>query len=1503
MERNGNKTSRNYTTRNTAPKNFNNLVGSPENSKKRNKNKAVPKTVNTTVSEQNKNVESGTSKTLESLTNNLEQSSNVTSNAANTTNLPVIEEANLNPKTDKQEDTTSDVEDYEEEDSIEEYDELTELANELTREEVLQALRDFKKQKTKPHRTASILNSLFRPPSASLTQTSSLAPARTLTTSLTNTNSPVQLPSSSQRTPVRSPFNTFVQSATSSHLIKINNKIHCESFRVFASSATAFINECTLKNLPADQLSTALIDAVKPEYSNIVMDTFNTLTEEGPYDILKIMRMLLIRIFKTREKHALLNTIKQGNNNVVLHNELFNMALTLLNIPSDDIGINYTYRNSLNDRLRKIAEDKTPANLFEFQSIMANYMEPDNSSVSRKNDFYKHKSSNHKVKRYDNPKEEVTGRQPRYKPKEKPDQSKKYSKFPDKKDKNNNANLVSGSNLDSRPVGQATSSDLRSPIPVIFDSGSTYNIFNIDVINATLSPTDIKLLSFNDTSIQVFGKCQITLEITPSWDKPKTVSLTVLAAKSPRNVIGAQAMKEYFSSEMIRYFTRETQLKSSKHVSNFVSPVLVPTNQSVSPILVSHTQSQDSNKTTAVVKIPNSTSLIKSSPSSIAAIDKLIITQDGFKSDSKMINHFPDLAGKILINQNLKGPSSHPFAKIELKLTKDLNNVKTNWRNYLPHVSKEEVSKRIAEMIRDNIIEEAEDDQNFNVPIIATKKKDGSIRICSNAKTLNFLTADTTNYPLPNNDELLLWILDKRPKFLSHIDLNNAYWLFKIVENSRDLTKFRFNGKTYRWVRMCFGLKEAASKFQHLIDTILVKCQDCSRALIDDIMVVDYEDNLPNATAVIELLNEFNMRINPSKSVFAAKETTLLGHLIGVDSLKPDPKKIETILAARAPNSKLELQKFLGLTNYLRKFYDKYAECAAPLQAAINKRFSWTPDLQKAFDDFKRLFAEDVSLRSFNSKLPATLYVDASQIAVASSLQQDQIPIAVFSKKLSKSQQNWSALQREVYAIVEAVKNFKKFFRLTNITIHTDNMTLASAYESLRTTARRAISNWISELAEMNLHIVWSQQNIIADLYSRLIPNDTSSTVDSVQSDDATNQAIMEIHKLHGHPGIKVTMSLLVNSKTCLHLPLGTLRKLTADIVHKCNECSKWKATKRTFHQWNSSFKQPNEVLHVDLAELPPDREGFKFVLVSRDACSGFTTLTPLKDKSANSVADALFRHFCHHGFPGVINSDNGSEFLNSVLTKLKENFKIETHLSLPYTPQSNGTAEIGVKIFKTKLLTLLDGNLDHWNRIIPWVQAITNFSPATRSNIEPSFLHFGRKVAVPPMVFESVPSSITSRLENIQAFQKHLPDFLDFVNSIRQNEVKSFNTSNKVSNDILPNGTIVHLIDHLRGSKTNPRYIGPFLVKTFLENSKSYILTFQNGKELKGSYPLQSLKVAGNIDNTRFTVKKILEEDVANQEFLCEVEENNDLWWLHISSFDNKDIIKRFRKQVSKKK
>ena len=360
-------------------------------------------------------MESGKPKPLELSTNNLEQPSTVTSTTANLTKLTVIEEANPNPKTDKKEDTNSYVEDNEEEDSGEEddeqsEDELTELINELTREEALQVLKNFKNQKMKTIRPASISNSLFRPTftsSASLTQISSPAPARNLPTSLTNTIRPVQLPSSSQTTtPVRSPINTFVPSTSTFHPIKINNKIHCESFRAFVSSATAFLNECTLKNLPVDQFPTALIDAVKPEYSNIVMETFNAIREES-HDLLSIIRMLLMCIFKTQEKYALMKTIKQGNNtNIVLHNELFNMALTLLNIPSNDFGITYTYRNSLNDRLQRIAEDKTPSNLYEFQSIMANYMEPVNSSNSRKNHFPKQKYSNQKVKRYDNPKKE-----------------------------------------------------------------------------------------------------------------------------------------------------------------------------------------------------------------------------------------------------------------------------------------------------------------------------------------------------------------------------------------------------------------------------------------------------------------------------------------------------------------------------------------------------------------------------------------------------------------------------------------------------------------------------------------------------------------------------------------------------------------------------------------------------------------------------------------------------------------------------------------------------------------------------------------------------------------------------------------------------------------------------------------------------------------------------------------------------------------------------------------
>ena len=128
---------------------------------------------------------------------------------------------------------------------------------------------------------------------------------------------------------------------------------------------------------------------------------------------------------------------------------------------------------------------------------------------------------------------------------------------------------------------------------------------------------------------------------------------------------------------------------------------------------------------------------------------------------------------------------------------------------------------------------------------------------------------------------------------------------------------------------------------------------------IDDIVVVGGNtlEHLQNPGCVLSRLREAGLRVKPSKCRFLLKEVKFLGHIISEKGISTDPGKTEAIQKWPVPSSKRELQQFLGLANYYRRFIKSFALIAKPLQRLTEKGapFEWTAACgQKSFDDLRK---------------------------------------------------------------------------------------------------------------------------------------------------------------------------------------------------------------------------------------------------------------------------------------------------------------------------------------------------------------------------------------------------------------------------------------------------------------------------------------------------------------------------------------------------------------------
>jgi transposase InsO family protein len=143
-----------------------------------------------------------------------------------------------------------------------------------------------------------------------------------------------------------------------------------------------------------------------------------------------------------------------------------------------------------------------------------------------------------------------------------------------------------------------------------------------------------------------------------------------------------------------------------------------------------------------------------------------------------------------------------------------------------------------------------------------------------------------------------------------------------------------------------------------------------------------------------------------------------------------------------------------------------------------------------------------------------------------------------------------------------------------------------------------------------------------------------------------------------------------------------------------------------------------------------PTSNGYRFVLVYLDVFTGYIVLTPLADKTANSVKQTLLNNFINYGCPAICQSDNALEFTAKKIELMLKEVSIQHNLSSQYNPRANGRVERQVGNFKSVLVKLLhsDGNpVDNWSTYIPRIQYFLNSRISSVIGVSPFFLMYGR--------------------------------------------------------------------------------------------------------------------------------------------------------------------------------
>lgn len=426
--------------------------------------------------------------------------------------------------------------------------------------------------------------------------------------------------------------------------------------------------------------------------------------------------------------------------------------------------------------------------------------------------------------------------------------------------------------------------------------------------------------------------------------------------------------------------------------------------------------------------------------------------------------------------------------------TKDNIPVYTKSYRY-PFSLKEEVQNQIDKMLNQGIIQHS--NSPWSSPIwIVPKKLDASgnkkWRLVVDYRKLNEKTIDD-RYPVPNITD----ILDKlgRCQYFSTIDLASGFHQIEMSPEDVEKTAFSVDGGHYEFVRMPFGLKDAPATFQRYMDnTLREHIGKTCLVYMDDIIVfsTSLQEHLVNLDKIFNTLRFYNLKVQVDKCEFLQKEVAFLGHVVTPERVKPNPQKIDVIKNWPLPKNEKELKGFLGVVGYYRKFIQDFARIAKPLTQQLRKgeTIHHSSEFISAFEKCKQILTSSHVLQYPDFTKDFILTTDASNYALGAVLSQGPVgndkPIAFASRTLSKTEENYSTIEKELLAIDWACKYFRPYLYGRKFKLYTDHKPLTYAL-NLKTSNDRIV--------RMRLRISQYQcdpkyrpgkQNVVADGLSRI---------------------------------------------------------------------------------------------------------------------------------------------------------------------------------------------------------------------------------------------------------------------------------------------------------------------------------------------------------------------------------------------------------------------------------
>ncbi|XP_062713751.1 uncharacterized protein LOC134290601 [Aedes albopictus] len=679
----------------------------------------------------------------------------------------------------------------------------------------------------------------------------------------------------------------------------------------------------------------------------------------------------------------------------------------------------------------------------------------------------------------------------------------------------------------------------------------------------------------------------------------------------------------------------------------------------------------------------------------------------------------------------------------------------------------QEVNREIDRMIALDVIEEAQFSP-WNNPLVAIKKKTGQYRVCLDARHLNSVMVNE-GYPIPQIAAITNNL--RSSKYISSIDLKDAIWQLPLHPGSRQLTAFTVPSRGhFQFNVVPFELCTASQALARLMTHLFADLEPLVFHYLDDIIICSetFEEHIALLEEVARRLRQANLTISSEKSKFCRK----------------NEEKIQAIEQFPTPTTRKEVQRFLGVCNWYRRFIAGFSQLAAPLTNLTSgkTKFRWNPIAEEAFLKLKAALVSAPVLAMPDYSKPFAIACDASDTAIGAVLTQEingeEHPISYFSQKLSASERKYSVTERECLAVIRAIEKFRGYVEGIRFVVHCDHAALSYLKSMKNPTA--LMSRWLLRLNAFDFEIRYRKGfiNVVPDALSRTVA-EAVFTVDQVL--DPWYRKLVDRVKSEGDkfPDFRIANDTLFKNCRCkdevgavyhkwkqvvpkeerfqlirrfhdepaaAHLGFyKTWHKLQAhyywpqmqqeihDYVMNCATCKACKAPgKRMMPQMGNPkpAKTPWEMISVDfVGPLTRSKRGNTVLLVVVDWVSKYVIVKPMRAADSQKMVEFLEEEVClKFSRSRLILSDNGKQFESMVFKSWLAKHKIGHMKTVFYCPQVNNAERVN-RVVVTCIRALLDGGHREWDEKLPAITAAINAARHEATGVSPHEANFGRNL------------------------------------------------------------------------------------------------------------------------------------------------------------------------------